>query len=188
MLLQRSGKNIKAVIRGDAMDLKEKIRNIPDFPKPGILFRDITTLLKDAPAFRSVIDALADRYAHTPIDLIAGIESRGFIFGAALACQLSRGFVPIRKPGKLPAKTVSAEYSLEYGTDRIEMHVDAVQGGARVLLIDDLLATGGTMQAACELVRKAGGCVAECAFIIELAGLQGRDKIKDQTVFSMIQY
>ncbi|MEI6125714.1 MAG: adenine phosphoribosyltransferase [Pseudomonadota bacterium] len=170
------------------MDLKEKIRAIPDFPKPGILFRDITTLLKDAPAFRAVIDALTARYAHTPLDLIVGIESRGFIFGAALACGLNKGFVPIRKPGKLPAKTIAAEYSLEYGTDRIEMHVDAVQRGTKVLLIDDLLATGGTMQAACELVKQAGGIVAECAFIIELAGLQGRDKLKGQTIFSMIQY
>jgi len=170
------------------MDLKEKIRNIPDFPKPGILFRDITTLLKDPCALRMVIDQLAFRYREISFDLVAGIESRGFIFGAALAFQLKKGFVPIRKPGKLPAKVVSAEYALEYGTDRIEMHADAVQGGSRVLLIDDLLATGGTMQAACALVQQAGGQVAECAFIIELAGLNGRDKLKDQTVYSMVVY
>jgi adenine phosphoribosyltransferase len=170
------------------MDLKEKIRSIPDFPKPGILFRDITTLLKDADAFQEVIEQLAARYAKLPIDIIAGIESRGFIFGAALAARLKKGFIPIRKPGKLPAKTYSAEYSLEYGTDRIEMHADAVQQGSRVLLIDDLLATGGTMQAACRLVEQAGGTVAECAFMIELAFLNGKEKLKGYTVFSMIVY
>lgn len=170
------------------MDLKEKIRSIPDFPKPGILFRDITTLLKDADAFQEVIEQLAARYAKLPIDIIAGIESRGFIFGAALAARLKKGFIPIRKPGKLPAKTYSAEYSLEYGTDRIEMHADAVQQGSRVLLIDDLLATGGTMQAACRLVEQAGGTVSECAFVIELAFLNGKEKLKGYTVFSMIGY
>lgn len=170
------------------MNFKDKIRNIPDFPKQGILFRDITTLLKDPQAFRSVIDILAQRYKDFSIDAIAGIESRGFIFGAALACQLTKGFIPIRKPGKLPAQTYSAEYSLEYGTDRIEMHVDAVQKGNRVLLIDDLLATGGTMKAACRLVERAGGEVAECVFMIELAGLKGKDKLKGYNVHSMIVY
>jgi len=170
------------------MDLKEKIRSIPDFPKKGILFRDITTLLKDAEAFQEVIEQLAGRYGKMPVDIIAGIESRGFIFGAALAARLKKGFIPIRKPGKLPAKTYSAEYSLEYGTDRIEMHVDAVQQGSRVLLIDDLLATGGTMQAACRLVEQAGGTVAECAFMIELAFLNGKEKLKGYNVFSMIEY
>lgn len=170
------------------MDLKEKIRSIPDFPKKGILFRDITTLLKDAEAFQEVIEQLAARYAKVPVDIIAGIESRGFIFGAALAARLKKGFIPIRKPGKLPAKTYSAEYSLEYGTDRIEMHADAVQQGSRVLLIDDLLATGGTMQAACSLVEQAGGTVAECAFMIELGFLNGKEKLKGYNVFSMIAY
>jgi len=170
------------------MDLKEKIRNIPDFPKPGILFRDITTLLKDATAFQEVIAQLAERYAAQSLDRIAGIEARGFIFGAALAARLRTGFVPLRKPGKLPATTYSAQYELEYGTDRIEMHVDAIEQGSRVLLIDDLLATGGTMQAACALVEQAGGRIVECAFIIELADLQGRKKLAGRPVFSLIVY
>ena len=170
------------------MDLKEKIRNIPDFPKPGILFRDITTLLKDAEGFTCVIDTFASRYQSMPVDIVAGIESRGFIIGGAIAHQLKKGFVPIRKPGKLPAEKLSVEYSLEYGTDRIEMHKDAIQKGARVLLVDDLLATGGTMKAACELVEKAGGKVAECAFIIHLAGLQGEKLIDKYGMFAMISY
>ena len=170
------------------MDLKSTIRSIPDFPKPGILFRDITTLLKDGAAFSCVIDELAQRYRAGSLDAIAGIESRGFIFGAALAAKLGMGFIPIRKPGKLPAKTVSAQYSLEYGTDKIEMHVDAVSPGMRILLIDDLLATGGTMQAACELVEKTGGLVTECCFIIELAGLKGRDALAGKNIFSLLVY
>jgi len=170
------------------MDLKSTIRSIPDFPKPGILFRDITTLLKDGAAFSFVIDELAQRYRGSSLDAIAGIESRGFIFGAALAAKLGTGFIPIRKPGKLPAKTVSAEYSLEYGTDKIEMHADAVSPGMRILLIDDLLATGGTMQAACELVEKTGGLVTECCFIIELAGLKGRDVLAGKNIFSLLVY
>ena len=170
------------------MELKDKIRNIPDFPQKGILFRDITTLLKDAQALSYVVDEFTKRYKNIPIDMIAGIESRGFILGSALAFQLKKGFIPIRKPGKLPAETVSAEYSLEYGTDRIEMHVDAVREGDRVLLVDDLLATGGTMKAACELVELAGGQVAECSFMIELAGLRGSDKLEGYKTFSMIVY
>lgn len=170
------------------MDLKEKIRDIPDFPKQGILFRDITTLLKDGESFAWVVEELVDRYSGKKIDLVAGIESRGFIFGAALACRLNKGFVPIRKPGKLPAKTVSAEYALEYGSDRIEMHVDAVKAGDRVLLIDDLLATGGTMDAACNLVKDTGGDIVECAFVIELAFLNGRDRVKGVDVYSMVTY
>ena len=170
------------------MDLKEKIRNIPDFPKEGILFRDITTLLKDAQAFQFAVDELTRRYKDTPIDIIAGIESRGFIMGTVLAYQLNKGFVPIRKPGKLPAETLSAEYSLEYGTDKIEMHVDAVKSGDKVLLIDDLLATGGTMKAACELVERAGGQVVECSLLIELAALNGKEKLKGYDVYSMIVY
>ena len=170
------------------MDLKSTIRSIPDFPKPGILFRDITTMLKDGAAFSAVIDELAQRYRSESIDAIAGIESRGFIFGAALAAKLGMGFIPIRKPGKLPAKTVSAQYSLEYGTDTIEMHVDAVSPGMRILLIDDLLATGGTMHAACELVEKTGGLVTECCFIIELADLKGRDALAGKNIFSLLVY
>lgn len=170
------------------MDLKSTIRSIPDFPKPGILFRDITTMLKDGAAFSCVINELAQRYPAGSLDAIAGIESRGFIFGAALAAKLGIGFIPIRKPGKLPAKTVSARYSLEYGTDKIEMHVDAVSPGMRVLLIDDLLATGGTMQAACELVEKTGGVVAECCFIIELADLKGRKALAEKNIFSLLTY
>ena len=170
------------------MDLKSTIRSIPDFPKPGILFRDITTMLKDGAAFSFVIGKLAQRYRSSSLEAIAGIESRGFIFGAALAAKLGTGFIPIRKPGKLPAKTVSAEYSLEYGTDKIEMHADAVSPGMRILLIDDLLATGGTMQAACELVEKTGGLVTECCFIIELAGLKGRDVLAGKNIFSLLVY
>ena len=170
------------------MDLKEKIRNIPDFPKPGILFRDITTLLKDAEGFTCVIDTFASRYQSMPVDIVAGIESRGFIIGGAIAHQLKKGFVPIRKPGKLPAEKLSVEYSLEYGTDRIKKHRDAIQKGARVLMVDDLLATGGTMKAACELVEKAGGAVVECAFIIHLADLPGEQLLKKHSVFSLISY
>ena len=170
------------------MDLKSTIRSIPDFPKPGILFRDITTMLKDGAAFSFVIDELAGRYRSGNIDAIAGIESRGFIFGAALAANLGKGFIPIRKPGKLPAQIVSAEYSLEYGTDKIEMHADAVSPGMRILLIDDLLATGGTMQAACELIETTGGIVTECCFIIELADLKGRDVLAGKNIFSLLVY
>jgi len=170
------------------MDLKNIIRDVPDFPKPGILFRDITTLLQQTDAFQQAVDQLLERYRDMPFDLIAGIESRGFLMGTVLAYELKKGFIPIRKPGKLPAATISAEYSLEYGTDRIEMHVDAVSTGQRVLLIDDLLATGGTMQAACSLIQQAGGEVAECSFLIELAGLNGRAKLDGYNIFSMLTY
>ncbi len=170
------------------MDLKQTIRNIPDFPKPGILFRDITTLLQRPDAFRQAVDTLLERYRDMPFDLVAGIESRGFIMGTVLAYKLNKGFVLIRKPGKLPAATISAEYSLEYGTDRIEMHTDAVTPGQRVLLVDDLLATGGTMQAACSLVRQSGGEVTECSFLIELAGLNGRARLDGYSVFSLLTY
>lgn len=170
------------------MDLKEKIRAIPDFPQKGILFRDITTLLKDGQAFAAAAEHFAERYRGEAVDIVAGIESRGFIVGSVLAYQLKKGFVPIRKPGKLPAPTFSAEYTLEYGTDRIEMHVDAVAAGARVVLIDDLLATGGTMKAACELVERAGGQVVECCFLIELAALQGRGRLEGYKTFSLIVY
>jgi adenine phosphoribosyltransferase len=170
------------------MKLEDKIRAIPDFPKPGILFRDITTLLKDADAFAETINRLAEKYKDAGIGAVAGIESRGFIFGAPLALRLGCPFVPIRKPGKLPAETVSAEYSLEYGTDRIEMHKDALAAGQKVLLVDDLLATGGTMQAACSLVESTGAAVAGIAFIIELDGLNGREKLKGRDVFTVVHF
>ena len=155
---------------------------------PGILFRDITTLLQNAEGFRYVIDQFVKRYKRIPIDIVTGIESRGFIIGGAIAHQLGKGFVPIRKPDKLPAEKLSVEYSLEYGTDRIEMHTDAISRGDHVLMIDDLLATGGTMKAACELVEKAGGEVVECGFIIHLAELKGEELLKDYAVFSMVRY
>lgn len=186
--MQGDGEGCAALTGRTAMELKDTIRSIPDFPKSGILFRDITTLLKDAAAFQEVLDRLAERYAAQRLDIIAGIEARGFIFGAALAARLRTGFVPIRKPGKLPAKTYSAQYELEYGTDRIEMHVDGVRQGERVLLVDDLLATGGTMQAACSLIEQAGGSIVECAFVIELADLKGREKLTGRPVYSMIVF
>jgi adenine phosphoribosyltransferase len=170
------------------MNLEEKIRAIPDFPKPGILFRDITTLLKDAAAFTETIDRLCDKFGSAGIHAVAGIESRGFIFGAPLALRLKLPFIPIRKPGKLPAETVSAEYSLEYGTDKIEMHKDALSAGQKVLIIDDLLATGGTMQAACKLVESTGASVAGIAFIIELDALNGREKLSGYDVMSIMHF
>jgi adenine phosphoribosyltransferase len=170
------------------VDLKQKIRSIPDFPKKGILFRDITTLLSDAEGFSYVIEQLARRYQDRAVDMVAGVEARGFIIGAAVAREMKKGFVPIRKPGKLPAETLSVAYSLEYGTDRVEMHRDAVAPGARVLMVDDLLATGGTMKAACELVEKAGGEVVACAFVIHLADLPGEQLLKKYPVFSLISY
>jgi adenine phosphoribosyltransferase len=170
------------------VDLKQTIRNVPDFPKPGILFRDITTLLQNPAAFRQAVETLLERYRGMSFDMVAGIESRGFIMGTVLAYELGKGFVLIRKPGKLPSATISAEYSLEYGTDRIEMHTDAVTPGQRVLLVDDLLATGGTMQAACSLVEQSGATVAECSFLIELAGLNGRTRLDGYNIFSLLTY
>ena len=168
--------------------IKAKIRTIPGFPKEGILFRDITTLLKDAQGLRQTIDAFVNRYQTMDIDMVAGIESRGFIIAGAIACRLGRGFIPIRKPGKLPAETYRRDYQLEYGTDRIEMHKDAVMPGMRVLMVDDLLATGGTMKAACELVEMAGGKVVECAFIVDLPDLQGREKLEGYSVFTLMAF
>ncbi len=168
--------------------LKDCIRNIQDFPKKGILFRDITTLLNDKDKFKEVIDILTKRYADKKIDVIAAIESRGFIFGGALAYKLGSAFVPVRKKGKLPYKTFSATYSLEYGEDTLEIHEDAFPAGSRVLLIDDLLATGGTMSAVTDLVKKVKGEIVEIAFVIELSDLNGRAKLKDFPVYSMIQY
>ncbi len=161
------------------MSIKSKIRTIPDFPKKGIMFRDITTLLKDAEGLREVIDAFTGRYRETPIDVVVGLEARGFIPGGAVAYGLGRGFVPVRKKGKLPFKTESHEYELEYGTDVIEMHVDALRPGDRVLIVDDLLATGGTALAAAKLVEKLGGVVVEMAFIVDLPDVGGRAKIAE---------
>jgi adenine phosphoribosyltransferase len=170
------------------MDLKQLIREVPDFPKPGILFYDITTLLKDSAGFAGVIDGLKSHYSGARVDLVLGIEARGFIFAPALAYALHAGFVPIRKPGKLPAATVSATYDLEYGKDSLEMHKDAFQPGSRVLIVDDLLATGGTAAAAARLVREAGGTVAGLGFVVELTFLSGRAKLPEYDVFSLLQY
>lgn len=159
------------------MDITDKIRTIAHYPKPGILFRDITTLLGDKAGFRSTIDALAARYSGEDIDKVAGIESRGFILGAPLAHQLHAGFVPLRKRGKLPAATTFVDYTLEYGVDRLEVHLDAIAPGERILVVDDLIATGGTALAACELVRKVGGAVVECCFVIDLPDLGGRERL-----------
>ncbi|HPC43919.1 MAG TPA: adenine phosphoribosyltransferase [Candidatus Latescibacteria bacterium] len=164
------------------------IRNIPDFPKPGILFRDITPLLNNPAAFSQVIDELADATSRYRFSRIAGIESRGFIFGAPLSLKLGVGFVPIRKPGKLPARVLREEYSLEYGTNAVEMHADALTKGESVLIIDDLLATGGTAGAACRLVERAGGIVAACTFVIELEALEGRKALEGREVVSLITY
>lgn len=169
------------------MDLAEKIRNIPNFPVKGILFRDITTLLMDPDAFQEAIDALLDRYIDEDIDLVAAIESRGFIFGAPLAYELAAGFVPIRKLGKLPADKISASYTLEYGTNTLEMHTDAIEPGQRVLLVDDLIATGGSAKAATELIEELGGKVVGIVFLIELEDLRGVDKLDGYDVFSLIK-
>jgi adenine phosphoribosyltransferase len=170
------------------MDLTTYIRDIPDFPKPGILFKDITPLLASPCAFQHAIDLFVQRYQSRPIDVIAAAEARGFLFAAPLALRLGKPFVPLRKPGKLPHTTHSFAYELEYGKAELQVHIDAVSPGARVLLLDDLLATGGTMRAGCQLIEKAGGQVHECAFLIELTFLKGRDKLKPYEVFSVIKY
>jgi len=171
-----------------AMDLAKLIRDVPDFPVEGILFKDITTLLQNATAFREAVDALAARFADYRIDEVVAIESRGFVFGAPLAYKLGAGFVPVRKPGKLPAKTISVEYSLEYGTNVLEVHVDAIAPGQRVLLVDDLLATGGSARAAVELVQRLGGVVVGAAFLVELEFLQGAKKLEGYDTFSLIRF
>lgn len=168
--------------------LKDLIRNINDFPKEGIIFRDITTLLKNADGLKKVMETFIDRYKKYKVDFIVGAESRGFIFGAGLAYNLGVGFVPIRKKGKLPADTIKQEYELEYGTDIIEIHKDAIKQGDKVIFVDDLLATGGTAFASIELINKMGGEVVESAFLIELCDLHGRDKIKKTEVFSILKY
>ena len=169
-------------------ELKKLIREVPDYPKPGILFYDVTTLLKDKEGFHLLIDRLCGHYANHHIDIVAGIEARGFIFAPALAYRLGAGFVPVRKPKKLPAKTASVTYALEYGTDTLEIHEDAVQKGQRVLVCDDLLATGGTAAATVQLVRNLGGNVDGAAFAVELSFLSGRSKLPGLDVFSLIQY
>jgi len=169
-------------------EIREAIRDIPDFPKPGIVFKDITPLLGNGGLFRQTIDLLADRYRSQSIDMVLGIESRGFIIGAALAYRLGAGFCIVRKPGKLPYETHRATYDLEYGSDTLEVHRDGLKPNARVLIVDDLMATGGTASAAAELVPKLGGKVVECAFVIELAFLKGREKLKPHGVFSLVQY
>lgn len=164
------------------------IRNVPDFPIPGVQFKDITTLLRNGPAFGAIIDGMAEQYADQQVDIVAGIESRGFIFSAPVAYKLGAGVVPIRKPGKLPAATVEVAYALEYGTNTLQMHADAFPRGARVLLVDDLLATGGTIAAAAELVTMQGGVIVGLAFVIELGFLDGRAKLGDYPIFSLVQY
>ena len=168
--------------------LKKLIREVPDWPKPGILFYDITTLLKDAQGFHALIDALAGHYAERKVDLVLGVEARGFIFAPALAYRLGAGFVPVRKPGKLPAATVKVTYALEYGTDALEIHKDAIQPGQKVLIVDDLLATGGTAAACVKLVGELGGTVAGVGFAVELLFLNGRAKLPDQDVFALLKY
>lgn len=170
------------------IDLKRYIRNIPDWPKKGILFRDITPLLGDPRAFAAAVDALSADFSGAGVDYVAAVEARGFIFGAAVAEKLGAGFVPIRKKGKLPWQTESVTYDLEYGTDILEVHRDAVTSGAKVLMVDDLLATGGTMAAACKLIEKIGGHVAGIAFLVELADLKGREKVVGYKVTSVISY
>ena len=167
--------------------LKQKIRTIPDFPKSGILFRDITTLLADPEAFKSVIDLFIEHYRKEQIDLVVGIESRGFIVGAPLALGLDKGFIPVRKAGKLPGPTHGVEYELEYGTDLVEVHKDAIEKGSRVLMVDDLLATGGTMEGSSKLIEKVGGIITGYAFVIELIDLKGRSRL-DKPVFSLVSF
>jgi adenine phosphoribosyltransferase len=172
------------------MNIKSCIRTIPHYPKPGVMFRDITTLLKDPVGFRVTIQEIVDRYAGQKIDKVAGIESRGFIIGAPIAFSLGVGFVPIRKKGKLPAEAIGHDYELEYGQDRIEIHVDAIAPGDRVLLLDDLIATGGTAEAAALLIQKMGGIVAECCFVIDLPDIGGRRRLEKRglSVFSLCEF
>ncbi len=171
-----------------SIDLRDHIRDVPDFPKPGILFKDITPLLAHPGAFREAVDRLADHFEGRGIDAVAAAEARGFLFGPPLALRLGVGFIPIRKPGKLPYAKIGLEYALEYGTDRLEVHGDALAPGGRILLLDDVLATGGTMVACRDLVRMAGAEVVACAFVIELAFLGGRARLGPEEVFSLISY
>ena len=184
MILMDNEKNIYYV----SESIKSKIRTVPHWPKQGIMFRDITTLLKDAQGFKETIDLLYDRYKDKKIDKVIGIESRGFIFGAPLAYLLGCGFVPVRKPGKLPAECESEEYTLEYGKDKIEIHKDAIKKGEKILIVDDLIATAGTAKAARNLLKKLGAEIVECAFIIELLDLKGRDKLKGENIYSVVEF
>src|SRR5213076_1569086 len=170
------------------MDLKKKIRHVPDFPKAGILFYDITTLLRDAAGFRTSIDSLIAPFKNSNVDLVVGMESRGFIFGAVVADRIAAGFVPVRKMGKLPSKTRRATYALEYGTDSLEIHDDAVAEGQRVLIVDDLLATGGTAKATLDLVKGSGGTVVGLSFLIELIGLDGRSRLTGENIHAVLKY
>ena len=170
------------------INLEKHIRNIPDFPKPGILFRDISTLLSDGEAFKSAVDLLAVKFKDEKIDFIVGVEARGFILGGAVAYKLGAGFVPVRKKGKLPWKTKSVTYSLEYGTDTLEIHEDAIPAGSRVLIIDDLLATGGTVKAVTDLVKQLGGKIIGIGFVIELFDFKGKEKFKEYPVHSLIKF
>jgi adenine phosphoribosyltransferase len=170
------------------MDLKQQIRNVPDFPKPGINFYDITTLLRDPKGYKATIDSLSQPYTGQAIDLVIGIESRGFILGAAVAERIGAGLIPVRKPGKLPAKVIKETYDLEYGKDALEIHADAIDKGQRVLIVDDVLATGGTAAAAIQLVKKLGGELHGLAFLIELTFLNGKAKLAGQNVYSVLQY
>jgi adenine phosphoribosyltransferase len=172
----------------DSNDLKKLIREVPDFPKPGILFYDITTLLKDKRGFHDTIDGLRDHYKNADVDLVIGIEARGFIFAPALAYALGAGFVPVRKPKKLPSECIAVSYALEYGSDSLEIHKDAIQQGGRVLIVDDLLATGGTAAAVTKLVEQVGGKVAGVGVVVELTFLNGRARLQGQDVFSLLQY
>lgn len=170
------------------LELADYVRSIPDFPKPGILFRDITPMLRNAAAFRQAVTMLADRYRGQPLDAVAAAEARGFIFAAPLALELGVGFVPVRKPGKLPFDTHAFHYELEYGSDALEIHIDGISPGQNVLVVDDLLATGGTIDACCKLVEKCGANVVGCAFVIELVGLQGAQRIARYQPYSLLKY
>jgi len=170
------------------LDLRDYIRSIPDFPKPGILFRDITPLLATPAALRQAVAQMAQPFRNAGIQVVAAAEARGFLFGTPLAMELSAAFVPVRKPGKLPSETLAFTYDLEYGTDTLEIHADAIAQGANVLIVDDLLATGGTVEACCKMVEKAGGTVAGCAFLIELVGLAGAKRIAQYETVSLIRY
>ncbi len=172
----------------DSEDLKRYIVEVPDFPKPGISFKDITPVLKHPEAFQFVIDRLHQEYRESGVDLVLGIESRGFFFGAPLALKLERGFIPVRKPGKLPRERISASYALEYGVDALEVHRDAIGKGQRCVLVDDVLATGGTIAACAQLVRRLGGEVVGISFLMELTFLMGREKLEGEKVFSVVQY
>ena len=175
-------------MKKENIQLEDFIRAVPDFPKAGILFRDITPLLADSAAFDASVELLAEPFMDAQIDYVAAVEARGFIFGSAVAGLLSAGFIPIRKPGKLPYKTETVTYDLEYGTDSVQVHCDAVEPGSKVLMVDDLLATGGTMAAACELMEKIGGQICGIAFLIELKDLAGRDKLKDYQIHSVLYF